>query len=194
MTIQSKKITGIPPEYLRDVTMAVDNARKFMQDGQDLTAVAIIVRQSDDSSKPPLPATFRVIGSVFRQGHPEDKDAFAQAVRAEAAQIQADFLIFISEAWILSVPKEHAKDPSDAKAFSEWVYRTYGSIAASPFKQDSVVFSLYTREAEYVAQAPIKKFGKTRTFDSLEFFPNEASKAGGYRFSDLLPKRPKDTK
>lgn len=194
----TKKITGeIPDEYRNDVQEAIDNARKFMQDGQDLAAVAIIVRNGDKTAKPPIPATVRIIGTVFDQSlHNQDKNAWAQLVRSEAAEIGADFIIFSSEVWLMEIPKEHAKTQQEADAFSDYVLRTYGSIGNSPYRKDSVMFSLYTREGEYVGTAPIKKFGKTRTFDDVTFFKNAAKeeRGKGYRFSDLLPARPKDMK
>jgi hypothetical protein len=98
-------------------------------------------------------------------GDDASNDRTADAIRAAARDIKADFILTIVEAW--GLPKEMVHQLKEIR-------ERYGSIAASPHKIDAVSFTLELRQGIWTAQLPIvpkETANKTRTFSevTLEF-------------------------
>jgi hypothetical protein len=105
------------------------------------------------------------------------KDAGAAHMEQVVSITDADFVFFVTEAWML--PRDKIKDHKKLMAI-------YGSIGNSPYRVDGVAFTLETRTGFWLAQAQQKKFGasqKKKTFGPVEW--RQMDGATG-RFAGLL--------
>lgn len=115
----------------------------------------------------------------------EQKDRVADSIRLLAAQMDADFVFVLMEAYSLR---------ADKVARYEELLDHYGSLANCPesWRLDVVSFSLETRHGMWGAQVPVKPKGvskKKRTIGKADF--RLFTEVQG-RFVHLLPVREGD--
>ena len=106
------------------------------------------------------------------------KDRSAEAVKAAAELIDADFVFVVMEAWSLR---------KDKVAKMKSILDKYGSIGASPYAVDIVSMALESPRGMWVAEVPIKPKGistRKRTIGTPEF--RHFTEVEG-RFANLLP-------
>lgn len=159
---------AIPAAYLKFVDPLVNHARKLVEQGEALVALAFVGNLS----------TRQMATVAMNADSVQTKDAAAQHIRDTARQHDADFVFIVMEAW--SLP------PKKIKQMDEIVER-FGSIGASPYRMEVASFSLETRYGIWVAQVPLRpKAGskKKRTFGKPDF--RLFTEAEG-RFAALLP-------
>jgi len=158
----------IPASYREVIEPLIAKARGFLEAGETLSPFAFVGNF----------ATQQILPILINTRDEEAKDRAALAIQAAAAQINADFVFTIMEAWGL---------PKDKLPRYREIRERYGSLANSPYKIDTVGFTLETRYGIWVAQPLIKPKGhskKKRTFAEVTFqFANEAEG----RFAGLLP-------
>ncbi len=160
----------IPTSYREVIEPLIAKARGFLEVGDSLSPFAFVGNF----------ATQQIIPILINTRDDETKDRAALAIQTAAAQIDADFVFTIMEAWGL---------PKDKLPRYQEIRDRYGSLANSPYKIDTVAFTLETRYGMWVAQPLIKPKGhnkKKRTFGEVTF--QFADGAEG-RFAGLLPVR-----
>ena len=161
----------LPFKHLDLINGLVTTTRNILEDGQKLLAHFFVVNTSTK--------VIRHMSQV--QTCESDKEIAAHAVRQIAAMENADFVLMISEAWSLR---------TDKLAKIDEIYRKYGGIGNSPYKEDVCSFILQTDEGVWAAQPQIKPKGiskKKRTFGEVQFI--KADRMDG-QFADLLPTKP----
>ena len=158
----------IPNSYREVIEPLIAKARGFLEAGESLSPFAFV---GNFSTKQILPV-------LINTKDDDTKDRSAHTIQMAAAQINADFVFTIMEAWGL---------PKDKLPRYQEIRDRYGSLANSPYKIDTVGFTLETRYGMWVAQPQIKPKGhskKKRTFGEVTFqYTNEAEG----RFAGLLP-------
>lgn len=161
------------PELLKTLTSDfVSTARDLLQSEGHLDAVATIGNEKE------------IV--VLQMEDLGDKDAAAEHIRKVAAGFNATFIFTIVEAWMLGAA--HAPHHRS-------IIDRYGSIAASPYGIECVMFQLETREGTWSATAPQKPLGlskRKKTFGEVKFemFDGVEGRATAGRFSWLLPQKP----
>lgn len=105
------------------------------------------------------------------------RDRSAQLIRFEAAELTADYILIMREAWHL--PQQH-------EARADEIIQTYGSIGASPFAVDVIALSLETAPGHWMATPTLRAkppSKKRRTFGApdWQFMPQVQG-----RFVNLL--------
>jgi hypothetical protein len=166
-------MSTVPTAYRTIIDPLIDVARGIVERGEQLVPVAFVGNLTTGQ-------TYPVMMSAASE---QAKDNSAELVRHLAAIHQADFVFVIMDAWGLPPDKMHR--------FEEIIER-YGSIGASPYRIDLATFSLETRHGLWMAQAPVKPKGvsKTRrTFGVPEF--RHFTEVEG-RFVGLLPVKDPD--
>jgi hypothetical protein len=158
----------IPKSYREVIEPLIAKARGFLEAGETLSPFAFVGNF----------ATKQILPILINTKDEESKDRAALTIQAAAAQIKADFVFTIMEAWGL---------PKDKLPRYREIRDRYGSLANSPYKIDTVGLTLETRYGVWVAQPLIKPKGhskKKRTFGEVTFqYANEAEG----RFAGLLP-------
>ncbi len=158
----------IPKSYREVIEPLIAKARDFLEDGQTLSPFAFVGNFS----------TNQVLPVLIDTKSEDAKDRSALAIQMAAAQIDADFVFTIMEAWGL---------PKDKLPRFREIRDHFGSIANSPYKIDTASFTLETRYGIWVAQVPLTPKGhskKKRTFGEVTFqFADRAEE----RFAGLLP-------
>lgn len=161
-------LKSIPDAYLKITTHIIQTARRILEDGRPLPAIAFVGSFESGTT----------IAVVLQVDSEADKNNSAEVIKLAAEQQNADFIILLMEAWSLCKDNTHQ---------IEEIYERYGSIAASPYAVDIVSILLETRHGVWVAQVPIKPKSiskKKRTIGVPEFeFFNEIQG----RFAGLLP-------
>ena len=160
----------IPAKYLEVIEPLIAKARSFVEAGESLTAIAFVGNF----------ATRQILNVGIRTTDDDAKDSSARAIQLAAAQLDADFVFTVMEAWGL---------PKDKVRRHEEIRDQYGSIGNSPFKLDIVGFVLETRYGIWISQVSLKPKGfskKRRTFGEVAF--RRMDEAHG-RFVELLPVR-----
>lgn len=160
---------SLPPPYVRRIATLVRCVREDLQAGGRVSACALVGRL-DGQALEALP-----IDSHSAQA----KEMSGARIRACAAQMQADFVLTLMEAWALDAAHAHEY---------ETIMQRYGSIGASPDAQDIVAFMLETPQGSWSAQARVRALadGVGRTFDEPQFVWVEHAEG---RFVGLLPAR-----
>lgn len=158
----------IPKSYRGVIEPLIAKARGFLEAGESLSPFAFV---GNFSTKQILPV-------LINTKDDDTKDRSAHAIQIAAAQIDADFVFIIMEAWGL---------PKDKLPRHHEILDRYGSLANSPYKIDTASFTLETRYGIWVAQVPLTPKGhskRKRTFSEVTF--QFADGAEG-RFAGLLP-------
>ena len=158
----------IPNSYREVIDPLIAKARGFLEAGESLSPFAFVGNFS----------TKQILSVLINTKDEDTKDGAALAIQMAAAQIDADFVFIIMEAWGL---------PKDKLPRHQEILERYGSLANSPYKIDTVSFTLETRYGVWVAQPQLKPKGhskKKRTFGEVTF--QFADGAEG-RFAGLLP-------
>ncbi len=158
----------LPSKHLDFINGFVNTTRDILEDGQKLLAHYFVVNTSTK--------VVRHMSQV--QTCDLDKEIAAHAVRQIAAMEDADFVLMISEAWSFR---------TDKLAMIDEIYRKYGSIGNSPYREDVCSFVLETDDGVWVAQPKIRPKGiskKKRTFGAVQFIKVDHIEG---RFADLLP-------
>jgi hypothetical protein len=161
----------LPSNYRKIIDPLIDTARGILESGQSLVPFGFVGSFSGGQTVPVRIET----------NDEEAKDRSAHAIKAAAAQIEADFVFTIMEAWGL---------PKDKLARHQEILDRYGSIANSPFRIDTVSFVLQTHYGIWMAQLPIVHKGvskKRRTFGSVTLRFVDGAEG---RFAGLLPASP----
>ena len=141
----------LPASYRKIIDPLIATARGFLETGQSLVPFAFVGSFSAD----------QVIPIRINTGDNESKDRSAHAIQTAAAQVNADFIFTIMEAWGLPKDKLHRHQ--------EFLDR-YGAIANCPYKIDTVSFVLETLHGIWTAQLRITAKGaskKKRTFGAV---------------------------
>lgn len=158
----------MPKSYREVIEPLIAKARTFLEAGQSLAPFAFVGNFS----------TKKIIPILINTKDDEAKDRSALDIQMAAAQINADFVFTIMEAWGLPKDKLHRHQE---------ILDHYGSIANSPYKTDTVGFVLETRYGIWGAQLPLKPKGyskKKRTFGEVTFQFVDGVEG---RFAGLLP-------
>ena len=158
----------IPASYRKIIDPLIATARGFLEDGQSLVPFAFVGSFSADQA---IPIRINTTDD-------ESKDRSAHAIQTAAAQMNADFIFTIMEAWGLPKEKLHRHQE---------ILDRYGAIANSPYKTDTVSFVLETRHGIWTAQLPITPKGpskKKRTFGAVTLQFVDGAEG---RFARLLP-------
>ncbi len=165
---------SMPPQaYMDTIGPLIDNARGFLEAGQQLQAFAFVGNLTAN----------QVIPVTIQPGSDENKDRSAREIQSAALVLEADFVFTIMEAWSLRPDKMPQMDA---------ILDKYGSIGASPFAIDVCSFALETRRGVWVALEQIKPKGiskKKRTIGKVEF--RYYTDVRG-RFTHLLPAKDGD--
>lgn len=141
----------LPASYRKIIDPLIATARGFMEAGQSLVPFAFVGSFSADQAIP-----IRI-----NTRDDESKDQSAHAIQMAAAQIHADFIFTIMEAWGLPKDKLHRHQE---------ILDRYGAIARCPYKIDTVSFVLESRHGIWTAQLRITAKGaskKKRTFGAV---------------------------
>lgn len=160
----------IPTSYREIIEPLIAKARGFLEAGESLSPFAFVGNF----------ATKQILPILINTKDEDTKDRAALAIQTAAAEIDADFIFTIMEAWGL---------PKDKLPRYREILDRYGSIGNSPYKIDSVGFTLETRYGVWVAQPQLTPKGhskKKRTFGEVTFQFADAAKG---RFAGLLPVR-----
>jgi hypothetical protein len=160
----------IPKKYLEVIEPLIAKARGFVEGGEKLAPIAFVGNF----------ATGQILPVVINTTDDDTKDSSAFAIQMAAAQLKADFVFAIMEAWGL---------PKDKIDRYEQILDRYGSIGNSPFRVDTASFTLETNFGIWGAQELLKPKGyskKKRTFGQLTFRHMDGAEG---RFVGLLPAR-----
>lgn len=103
-----------------------------------LNAIVAAVKRNLETHTELAPAVFignknevRIVCGSFSNG--PEKDVFAQVIKKIAKEMSADFILFVSESWVL--PPEYSQDFMDNRG-------KYPSVSDHPPKKRSGSFSL----------------------------------------------------
>lgn len=160
----------IPKKYLDVIEPLIAKARGFVEGGEKLAPIAFVGNFS----------TGQILQVLINTSDDDTKDSSALAIQMAAAQLKADFVFAIMEAWGL---------PRDKIDRYQSILDRYGSIGNSPYKVDTVSFTLETSYGIWAAQELLKPKGhskKRRTFGELTFRFMDGVEG---RFVGLLPVR-----
>lgn len=163
-------MSAIPSTYREIIDPLIQVARKTLEAGESLTAIAFVGNLTTSTTIP----------MVLQTSSDAEKNASAAAIRELAELYEADFVFVLMEAWTLP--------PNKGKQL-EAILERYGSIGASPYAVDSMSFTLETCHGIWVGQSTITPKGaskKRRTFNppSFQHFTDVRG-----RFADLLPRK-----
>jgi hypothetical protein len=114
-----------------------------------------------------------IVGAPFSTER--EKDVIADGIRAMAEELQADFVVFLSETWTLS--------PEDGKDFMENRHK-YRSVSEHPRKKEAVTLMLETRFEVKMGMAEILP---GREMGEIKWITPDSATG---RFTNLLPKTP----
>jgi hypothetical protein len=159
---------GLPESYLTAIKPLVQSALKLLEEGAQLQPFAFVGNFT----------TRQVLGIEVDTFSESTKDAACNAIRVAALAVEADFIFLIMESWALK---------SDKAANYEAIIEKYGSIGASPYRQDVLCLTLETRYGTWMGMPSIMAKGlskKKRTIPDVELSRTD-SMAG--RFYHLLP-------
>lgn len=107
-----------------------------------------------------------------------EKDSVAQLVREMAKEHDADFVVFVSESWVVS--DDNARKYQEGRAAGKW-----RQVADCPFKQDCVVFIVETKIGAKTGWGMIATTDKKRTLGEVTTRKSDGMSG---RFTNLLPK------
>ena len=122
--------------------------------------------------------TVAVMPALLNRRDNDSKDGSGAMIAAAAADIYADYVFTVMEAWAL--PKKYPNRVEE-------IYDKYGSLANFPHLLDIVNFMLETRHGLWSAQCTIKPMPpskKRRTITLPEFTFVDGAEG---RFANLLP-------
>lgn len=105
------------------------------------------------------------------------KDASALMIRMFAKNAQPDFIIHVSEAWMVT----HLKSMEEVKKYKE----QYPDLEQAPDREEVVMLSLETKMGRWLGCSPIKVVDGKRTFDD---FKMEMSGRFEGRFTGFMPR------
>ena len=166
-------ISTPPQAYMDIISSQIENTRALLEAGEKLQPFALVGNL----------ITKEIIPVMIHPGGSEDKDQSARLIQSAALVLDADFVFAVMEAWALQ--------PEKIRQINA-ILDKFGSIGASPYAIDVVVFSLETRRGMWVSQPQIKPKGisrKKRTIGAVEF--RYFTEVQG-RFMHLLPKKADD--
>jgi hypothetical protein len=158
----------IPARFAPLVDSMMNTARGILERGEKLAPLAFVGRSATGELFPV---------SIDTDG-PENKELSANQIRLTADMVKADFIFSVMEAWAL---------PKRLLTRHQEILDRYGSIGASPHKEDVVTFSLESRDGVWVGSAAIKPkppSKKKRTFGQVDFIFADGVEG---RFVGLLP-------
>jgi len=161
----------LPTSYREVIEPLIAKARATLEAGQSLKPVTYIGNF----------ATQEMRFVEWSTGDANAKDQTAYAIRMSAVEVDADFVLSISESWTIARDKanRHAK-----------IIEQYGSIESSPYRVDALLFTLETRYGTWAGSGYPKPKGlskKKRTFGEVVL---ERLKSMEGRFGRLLPPKP----
>jgi hypothetical protein len=155
---------NIPEECQRSIDLIASRAREFLSEGKELQAFAFLGKFGKGFFPFPMEMS--------------NKDIAVKLVTALCKDVEADYIIMISEAWALSgtCPNEEL----------ERLAKTRESIAKHPDRMDIVMVTLETQQGTWMCQSQIKSLGgKKRGFDDLQFIKFDRMEG---RFASFLPR------
>jgi hypothetical protein len=158
----------LPASYRDVIEPLIANARTALEEGQSLKPTTFVGNFATQET-----------GFVeWSTGDADAKDQTAFAIRMSAVELDADFVLSISESCSLARDK--------ANRYAE-IMEKYGSIKASPYWVDVLLFTLETRYGTWVGSGYPKPKGlskKKRTFGEVVL---ERVNSMEGRFGKLLP-------
>jgi len=160
---------NIPDSYRKIIDPLIAHARALLETGVELSPLAFVGNMGNKT----------IVPVVMDDTDDESKDFTARGIGITAEATDADYIFCIREAWQLAA--KHADE-------YDKVIEKYGSIGASPYRQDVVVFTLETVHGTWIAMPPIKPklpSKKKRTIGAVEFVFTPEIEG---RFTGLLPK------
>ena len=161
-------MSAMPEAYWATAAPLIDKAREMLERGESLVPFAFVGAS----------ASRRCVPVAMESSSETAKDRSAEAVKAAAELIDADFVFVVMEAWSLR---------KDKVAKMKSILEKYGSIGASPYAVDIVSMALESPHGMWVAEVPIKPKGistRKRTIGTPEF--RHFTEVEG-RFANLLP-------
>jgi hypothetical protein len=154
----------IPEKYHAHIEMIVSAARGFLSEGGDLQAMAFLGKFGEGVV--PIPV------------HMGDKDRAAAMVKAICKITRPDYVMMISEAWMV--------ERKESRVENDEYLKSYTGLSDHPDRIDAVFLTLETREGLWFGYSRIKSLGdNARGFDDLQF---ELTKELEGRFSTFLPR------
>ena len=160
----------LPARYREFIERFISVARRHIEAGHGLVPFAFVANLVSDRGTPVQIDTRDDTG----------KERTASAIEKEAAELDADCIFTIMQAWGL---------PRDLRAQYDEMVERYGSITNCPYRVDAVNFILETRHGVWAGQAPIEpREGdeRKRTFGEVTL---QHMDGGEGRFAKLLPGR-----
>jgi len=158
----------IPAGYWPQINSIIATAKGFLEKGEPLTPMAFVASFTTDTVTP----------IMLDSRDNETKERSAAMIAAAAADIDADYVFTVMEAWAL--PKKYLNRVEE-------IYDKYGSLANFPHRLDVVNFMLETRHGLWSSQCTIKPMPpskKRRTIMPPEFMFVDGAEG---RFANLLP-------
>jgi hypothetical protein len=168
-----KKITmKMPSQYEDLINPLIKSARVLLEGGGIVQPMAYIGNST----------TKELMALAMDPRSNATKDSTAMAIQTNAARIDADFILIVMEA--VGLKKKNLLQYKE-------IYEKYGSIAASPYSEDIISFSLEAEAGVWAGSAPLKPkppSKKRRIFGEITFV--FADGVDG-RFVGLLPRKAK---
>lgn len=143
----------------------ISTARENIKSGSLLPT--FFVGKETPNEKPEI----AIVGAPFESD--EEKDMSAIVVKQIAKQLDANFIIFLSECWILKV--ENTTENLNLKP------------SLSPNREEVITISIETPEGQYVGMAPVIRNGDEVSFTEFDW-KHSLEKSKG-RFTNLLPQQ-----
>ena len=164
-SLENVKITDLPTELVDLVTNALNDALEDFNTGQMPDPVFYVGSTQDK----------RIVRIPIDT---QNKDLTAAMVKMAADHMDADFIINIFEAWILTRKNEDVKDK---------IMDMEGSISNHPDRETVLFCNVETYDKVYTTQIPE---GSIMQVENVEFYKSTGSEG---RFTRLLPNHPKRT-
>jgi hypothetical protein len=160
----------IPEKYREVIEPLIGKARNFVEAGESLAPIAFVGNF----------ASRQILHVAIGTADEDTKDRSARAIQMAAAQLDADFIFTVIEAWGL---------PKDKVRRHEEIRDRYGSIGNSPYRISVASFILESRYGIWAAQVSLMPKGhskKRRSFGDATFLRMDSAEG---RFVGLLPVR-----
>ena len=160
-------VSAVPEQHRDWVAGVVEKVESQLRDGDEVMPMGVIHSATENS--------LNFVGTSFSSE--QEKNAFAHFMRFTCKKLDADAVLFVSEAWALKPSKM-----ADYHAIIE----QYGSIGESPHRIDNVIFVLETASLNYMCTAPILPCPPSKKRRRLESPAKFMVANAGGRFSQML--------
>lgn len=164
----------VPENYRQVLQNAIDTSREYLADSDDGHPPIVVLGCSKNKQIHFLSAPF---------ANKIEKDLFAEAIKAYAKEYDADFFIFVSEAYILRAEQLGGNEAM------EKLRAQFTSVKDCPGRVECLMFALETPYGNWIATPEIHTKNGKRTFDEPTFVKSDDASG---RFTHLLPSHQPD--